>query len=72
MKPISHARFQFPATVIQHAVWLYLRFNLSFRDVEDLLAERGLDVSYETFRRWVARSFIRLCQMPQGQASALR
>jgi putative transposase len=55
MSTISYARFQFPPTVIQHAVWLYLRFNLSLRDVEDLLAERGLDVSYETVRRWVAR-----------------
>jgi len=55
MSSISYARFQFPPTVIQHAVWLYLRFNLSLRDVEDLLAERGLDVSYETVRRWVAR-----------------
>ena len=55
MKSVSYARFQYPPTVIQHAVWLYLRFNLSLRDVEDLLAERGLDVSYETIRRWVAR-----------------
>jgi len=37
------------------AVWLYLRFTLSYRDVEDLLAERGLDVSYETVRRWVLK-----------------
>jgi len=37
--------------VIQHAVWLYLRFTLSYRDVEDLRAERGLDISYETVRR---------------------
>ena len=44
-----------PPSVVQHVVWLYLRFNLSLRDVEDLLAERGLDVSYETVRRWVAR-----------------
>lgn len=55
MKPISYARFQFPPTVIQHAVWLYLRFNLSLRDVEDLLAERGINASYETVRRWVSR-----------------
>jgi hypothetical protein len=41
--------------IIRHAVWLYLRFTLSFRDVEDLLAERGLDVSYETIRRWVLK-----------------
>jgi putative transposase len=37
-----------PPVIIRHAVWLYLRFTLSYRDVEDLLAERGLDVSYET------------------------
>ena len=55
MNPISYARHQFPPTVIQYAVWLYLRFNLSLRDVEDVLAERGINVSYETIRRWVAR-----------------
>jgi putative transposase len=38
---------------IQHTIWLYLRFTLSFRDVEDLMAERGVTVSYETIRRWV-------------------
>jgi putative transposase len=48
---ISFARHQFAPVIIQHAVWLYVRFTLSFRDVEDLLAERGLDVSYETVRR---------------------
>ena len=41
--------------MIRHAVWLYLRFTLSYRDVEDLLAERGLDVSYETVRRLVLK-----------------
>jgi putative transposase len=50
---LSFARHQFPLDIIRHAVWLYLRFTLSFRDVEDLLAERGLDVCYETVRRWV-------------------
>src|SRR5918992_434627 len=55
MPPISYARHQFPPAVIQHAVWLYLRFTLSYRDVEDLLAERGLEVSYETVRRWVLK-----------------
>src|SRR5919199_4197891 len=55
MQPISYARRRFPPEVIQHAVWLYLRFTLSFRDVEDLLAERGLEVSYETVRRWVLK-----------------
>ena len=55
MTTISFARHQFPPDIIRHAVWLYLRFTLSFRDVEDLLAERGLDVSYETVRRWVLK-----------------
>jgi transposase-like protein len=52
---ISFARHQFPPAIIRHAVWLYVRFTLSYRDVEDLLAERGLDVSYETVRRWVSK-----------------
>jgi putative transposase len=52
---ISFARHQFPPDIIRHAVWLYLRFTLSFRDVEDLPAERGLDVSYETVRRWLLK-----------------
>src|SRR5918998_6233092 len=55
MPPISYARHRFPPEIIQHAVWLYVRFTLSYRDVEELLAERGLDVSYETIRRWVLK-----------------
>src|SRR4051795_8067147 len=55
MPPISYARHQFPPEVIRQAVWLYLRFTLSYRDVEDLLAERGLDISYETIRRWALK-----------------
>src|SRR3954447_24136033 len=55
MTPISYARHRFPPDVICHTVWLYLRFTLSYRDVEELLAERGLDVSYETVRRWVLK-----------------
>jgi putative transposase len=47
--------FRFPRVVIQHAVWLYARFTLSLRGVEELLAERGITVSYETVRAWVAR-----------------
>jgi putative transposase len=45
--------YRFPPEIIQHAVWLYLRFNLSIRDVEDLLAQRGITVSYEAIRLWV-------------------
>ncbi len=52
MQNISYKRHRFPPEVIRHAVWLYARFTLSFRDVEDLLADRGLDISYETARRW--------------------
>src|SRR5712672_2939918 len=55
MADISYRRHRFPPVIIQHAVWLYLRFTLSYRDVEELLAERGLDVSYETVRRWVRK-----------------
>jgi len=55
MVPISYARHQFPPAIIRHAVWLYLRFTLSFRDVEELLAERGIEVSYESVRRWVRK-----------------
>jgi putative transposase len=55
MQAISYARHHFPPEVIRHAVWLYLRFTLSCRDVEELLAERGLDVSYETVRRWALK-----------------
>jgi transposase-like protein len=55
MQPISYARHQFPPDVIRHAVWLYHRFTLSYRDVEELLAERGIDVSYESIRRWVLK-----------------
>jgi hypothetical protein len=55
MAQLSYQRHRFPPSIIQQAVWLYLRFTLSYRDVEDLLAERGLDISYETVRRWVLK-----------------
>ena len=47
-----YKRHRFPPEIIQHAVWLYYRFNLSSRDIEDLLAERGIAVSYEAIRLW--------------------
>ena len=53
MNEISYSGYRFPPEIIQQAIWLYVRFTLSFRDVEDLLAERGILVSYETVRRWV-------------------
>jgi transposase-like protein len=55
MARLSYRRHRCPSTIIQHAIWLYLRFTLSYRDVEELLAERGLDISYETVRRWVLK-----------------
>ncbi len=74
MQPISYTRYQFPAEVIRHAVWLYLRFTLSYRDVEELLTERGIETSYETVRRWVlkfgpmfARNLRRLRPKPTGR-----
>jgi putative transposase len=48
-------RHRFPPTIIQHAIWPYLRFTLSYRDVEDLLAQRGIEISYETVQRWVLK-----------------
>ncbi len=53
MNKISYSGYRFPPEIIQQAIWLYLRFTLSLRDVEDLLAQRGVAVSYETVRRWV-------------------
>ena len=52
MDTISFKRHRFPPDIIRHAVWLYARFALSYRNVEDLLAERGLDISHESVRRW--------------------
>ena len=55
MTALSFKRHRFPADVIRHAVWLYFRFNLSFRDVEELLAQRGVYVCYETIRCWTIK-----------------
>ena len=52
VKTPSYRGYRLPSEIISHAVWLYYRFCLSFRDVEDLLAERGVIVSYETIRQW--------------------
>ena len=52
---ISYKRHRFPPQIIAHAVWLYVRFNLSLREVEEMLLQRGIDASYETVRRWVIK-----------------
>ena len=53
MRALSYSGYRFPRDIIQQAVWMYLRFTLSFRDVEELPAERGIVVTYESIRRWV-------------------
>jgi putative transposase len=53
MTKMSYAGYRFPPEIIRQTIWLYVRFTLSFRDLEDLLAERGIAVSYESVRRWV-------------------
>ena len=53
MLALSYSGYRFPPDIIERAVWLYLRFTLSYRDVEELLAERGIMVTYETIRRWI-------------------
>tara|TARA_R110002110_G_scaffold309890_1_gene523296 strand:- start:456 stop:686 length:231 start_codon:yes stop_codon:yes gene_type:complete len=55
MIKISYTRHRFLPDVVQYAVWLYFRFPLSSRDVEELPAERNIDVSYETARRWALK-----------------
>jgi putative transposase len=47
-----YIRHRFPAEIISHCVWLYYRFTLSYRDVEELMVERGVTVTYETIREW--------------------
>ena len=74
MRPISFKRHRFPPDVILHAVWLYLRFTLSIRDVEELLAQRGVEVSREAVWCWVnkfgpliAANFRRRRGLPTGR-----
>jgi putative transposase len=65
----SYHGYRFPPDIISHAVWLYHRFCLSFRDVEDLLAQRGITVSYETIRQWCRKfrlEYARMLRRGQG------
>ena len=63
--PPSYSNHRYPVEVISHCVWLYFRFPLSFREVEELMLERGVVVSYETIRRWTVK-------FGQDYANALR
>jgi putative transposase len=74
MQPISFKRHRFPPDVTRPAVWLYFRFTLSFRDVEEMLAQRGIEVSYETVRCWALKfgrafaQYLRRCRpRPTGR-----
>ena len=67
---LSYRGYRFPPEIIAHAVWLYHRFCLSLRDVEDLLAERGITVSYETIRHWCRKfgaEYARTLKRRQGR-----
>ncbi len=69
-KTLSYQRHRFPTAIISHAVWLYHRFCLSFREVEELLAERGLTVTYETVRQWCRKfgpAYARKLKKRQGR-----
>ena len=65
MQPISFKRHRFPPDAIRHAVWLYFRFTLSIRDVEELMAHRGIVVSREAVRCWVNK----FCPLDRVQSS---
>ena len=65
LRPPSYKGYRFPPEVISHTVWLYFRFALSYRDVEELLAERGIVVTYESIRQWCRK-------LGQLYANALR
>ena len=63
---LSYARHRFPSAIIQHVVWLYFRFALSYRDVE-----RGIDASYELVRRWVLKfGYAYAARIPPSSATA--
>jgi transposase-like protein len=74
MQKISYRRHRFHPDIIRRAVWLYFRFTMSYRDVEELLAERGIEVSYETVRRWVhkfGKEFSRRIRINRGPNSGI-
>lgn len=69
---VSYKRHRFPAAIISHAVWLYYRFPMSLRLVQELLLERGIDVSYETIRRWAIKfgpDYVRRLRRKRARAS---
>jgi len=70
MEPLSFKRHRFAPDVIRHAVWLHFRLSLSFRDVEELVAQRGIAVSYETIGCWTVKFGPQIAQRLKRQRSA--
>ena len=67
---LSYQRHRFPSEIISHAIWLYHRFSLSFREVEELLAKRGITVTYESVRQWCQKfgpAYARKLKKRQGR-----
>lgn len=68
-RPVSYKRHRFPPEIISHVVWLYFRFPLSLRLVEEMLLERGILVSYETIRRVGGKIWRGLCPPPEAKVA---
>jgi putative transposase len=68
-QPAGYKRHRFPSQIIAHAVWLYFRFPLRLRLVEEMLLERDIVVSYETVRRWALKGRPGLRPPPQAQGT---
>ncbi len=67
-----YAGYRYPAQIISHAVWLYHRFTLRFRDIEELLAARGIVASYETIRQWCKKYGSIYCNQIQKSSGSRR
>lgn len=68
---VSYKRHRFPGELIAHAVWLYFRFPLSFRLIEEMLLERGIVVSYETIRRWSVKFEVAFARSLRRKAASV-
>lgn len=67
-QPAHFRLYRFPAEIIARAVWFYYRFPLSFRDIEDLLAERGIEVSVHTVSEWAAKLGLKFAHQPRRRS----
>lgn len=66
MKTICYRNLYFPASIVRHAAWLYARFNFRLCDAKVPMAERGVEVSYKTVRRWMARPICPINRVRSG------